>query len=59
LAWWPASHLSSSFSVNPSQLQILFSQGNPQETHIPSDWRPVSPPELKQHTLTREEGLAH
>ena len=43
LAWWPSQHDTSSFSINPSQLHILFSQGNPLEAHIPSDWRPVTP----------------
>ncbi len=43
LAWWPSKHETSSFPVNPSHLHILLSQGNPSDTHIPSDWRSVSP----------------
>jgi transposase len=42
LAWWPIQQ-TSSFAVNPSQLQILLSQGNPLDAHIPADWRPVTP----------------
>lgn len=43
LAWWPTPQNSSSFSVNPSQLQILLSQGNPLDANIPSDWRSITP----------------
>ncbi len=42
LAWWPTQN-TLSFSVNPSQLQILLSQGHPLDVHIPSDWRPLTP----------------
>lgn len=41
LPWWPNPQ-TSSICLKPSQLQILFSQGNPQDTQIPPDWRPVS-----------------
>ena len=42
LAWWPPLHTSApSYPVNPSQLQILFSQGDPSETSLPPDWRPL------------------
>lgn len=51
LAWWPTQQNSSSFSVNPSQLQILFSQGNPLDANIPSDWRSITPsPPLRRLT---------
>lgn len=43
LAWWPSKQEASRFSVKPSQLHILLSQGNPLDTPIPSDWRSVSP----------------
>jgi hypothetical protein len=49
LAWWPSHYETSSFSINSSQLHILFSQGNPLEAHIPSDWRPVTPKSLSPH----------
>ncbi len=42
LAWWPTQD-TPSFSVNPSQLQILLSQGNPMDASIPPDWRAVTP----------------
>lgn len=58
LAWWPTQQKTSSFSVNPSQLQILLSQGNPLDTNIPSDWRTVSPPVPMPHKLIKEEGLS-
>lgn len=48
LAWWPSQHETSSFRVNPSQLHILLSQGNPLDASIPSDWRP-----LPSHPLRR------
>src|SRR5947208_3429584 len=41
LAWWPSSQETSSFSITPGQLQILFSQGNPSNIHVPPDWRSV------------------
>lgn len=44
LAWWPSGQIGSSFLVNPSQLQILLSQGNPLDAPIPSDWRPLPSP---------------
>ena len=44
LAWWPSQQKTSSFSIKPSQLHILLSQGNPLDAPIPSDWRSVSPP---------------
>lgn len=44
LAWWPSHQDHSSFLVNPSQLQILLSQGNPLDASIPSDWRPLPSP---------------
>lgn len=47
LAWWPSSQQSSSFSIKPSQLHILFSQGNPQDAPLPPDWRSVSPQRVK------------
>lgn len=42
LAWWPSEQETSSFSVTPSQLQTLFSQGNPEGTQTPPDWRPIT-----------------
>lgn len=42
LAWWPPLHTNTpSYPVNPSQLQILFSQGDPSATLLPPDWRPL------------------
>lgn len=41
LAWWPSPQEVSSFCVNPSQLQILLSQGNPLNVSTPPDWRPL------------------
>lgn len=42
LAWWPPLHTNvPSYPVNPSQLQILFSQGDPSSTLLPPDWRPL------------------
>ena len=60
LAWWPTQN-TPSFSVNPSQLLILFSQGNPLDANLPSDWKAVSPPPpmLQLHKLIKEEGIAH
>ena len=60
LAWWPTQN-TSSFSVNPSQLLILFSQGNPLDANLPSDWKAVSPatPTPQSHRLIKEEGVAH
>ena len=43
LAWWPSQQQTASFSIKPSQLHILLSQGNPVDTRIPSDWRPIAP----------------
>lgn len=43
LAWWPSQQQSSSFSIKPGQLHILFSQGNPLDAPLPPDWRPVTP----------------
>lgn len=43
LAWWPSQEKSSHFSIKPSQLQVLFSQGNPLDAILPSDWRPLPP----------------
>jgi hypothetical protein len=52
LAWWPSCQQTSSlgsitqeqgFSIKPSQLHILFSQGNPLDAPVPPDWRPVTP----------------
>lgn len=59
LAWWPTQN-TSSFPVNPSQLLILFSQGNPLDANLPSDWKAVSPsPPMPQlHKLIKEEGGA-
>lgn len=45
LAWWPSPQETSSFSVNPSQLQILLSQGNPLNVSTPPDWRPLPQPQ--------------
>jgi transposase len=42
LAWWPTQQIPS-LRVNPSQLQILLSQGNPLDAPIPCDWRSISP----------------
>lgn len=44
LAWWPSQQERSSFLVNPSQLQILLSQGNPLDASIPDPWRPLPSP---------------
>ena len=43
LAWWPSSHNTSDFSLNPSQLHILLAQGHPLQVNLPSDWRPINP----------------
>lgn len=43
LAWWPSQQESPHFSLKPSQLHVLFSQGNPEDAHLPSDWRPLTP----------------
>ena len=56
LAWWPSQQETQSFSLKPSQLHILFSQGNPLEAHLPSDWRPlphisVTPSRLRPPSL--------
>lgn len=48
LAWWPSHQETSSFSLKPSQLHLLFSQGNPLDAPIPSDWRPLTP---KRHDI--------
>jgi transposase len=52
LAWWPSHQDQSSFLVNPSQLQILLSQGNPLDASIPSDWRPLPSPHSSLRRLT-------
>ena len=41
LAWWPTQNIPS-YSLNPSQLHILFAQGNPMNTSTPPDWRPLA-----------------
>lgn len=43
LAWWPKED-NASFPLNPSQVHILLSQGDPSETSLPSDWRPLTSP---------------
>lgn len=43
LPWWPQGSDLKSLSLTPSQLHILFSQGNPETTQTPPDWRPVTP----------------
>jgi transposase len=45
LAWWPTQNLAT-LSLNPSQLHILLAQGNPMDTSIPPDWRPLLPTPL-------------
>ena|SRR3990167_1903637 len=51
LAWWPPPHTSTSgYSVNPSQLQILLSQGDPSKATLPSDWRPLPSTPLRSLT---------
>jgi hypothetical protein len=52
LAWWPSHQERSSFLVNPSQLQILLSQGNPLDASIPDPWRPLSSPHSCSRRLT-------
>ncbi len=52
LAWWPPPQEASSFSVNPSQLQILLSQGNPLNVSTPPDWRPLPQPQQPLRCLT-------
>ncbi len=42
LPWWPKQP-TPSFSLNPSQLQILLSQGDPSVVQISPDWRSVAP----------------
>lgn len=42
LAWWPTQQ-DVSFSINPSQLHILLSQGRPLDVSLPSEWRPITP----------------
>jgi transposase len=39
LAWWPQSL--SACHLSASQLQILFSQGNPTNVNVPLDWKPI------------------
>lgn len=57
LAWWPSPQEKTSFSVNPSQLLILFSQGNPLNAILPSDWRPVSPSPPMPHKIIKEKEI--
>ena len=42
LAWWPEEN-APTFSLNPSQVHILLSQGNPSATQLPPDWRSITP----------------
>lgn len=53
LAWWPREHKDPSFSITPSQLHTLFSQGNPEAAKTPPDWRSVTPQKVnvKQPSL--------
>jgi transposase len=55
LAWWPKETPAASFPVNPSQLQILLSQGDPSETSLPPDWRPLTPQGTAQPKLQSRE----
>lgn len=59
LAWWPSHNTSSSsYPLNPSQLQILLSQGDPTDTQLPPDWRPLTPQGKARPTLPSLEGAA-
>ncbi len=50
LPWWPKQP-TPSFSLNPSQLQILLSQGDPSVVQISPDWRSVTPSKIPKQPV--------
>jgi transposase len=52
LAWWPKGD-GTSFPLSPSQVHILLSQGDPTDTQLPPDWRPLTPQGKARPTTPR------